>query len=286
MEKRKLQPTVSVTEHLFVARPVALEEALLTSIAKKLFTNNYPTKTIVLGGKQLTIHHLGESDPYFGEIRDDYGTDLQQFCRDNLTPESVVVDIGANIGLTSSIFSRHASHVHAFEPSPKVFPLLKENIKSNRLHNVTVHKLAIGAATGTVHFAGGSAFGYMSQDETNPKVNLDTLDNIVAKLGLSRLDLLKIDVEGYERDVLDGARETIKQFKPTIYMELNAWCMLYNARQNPCDFAEALYRDYGEILVMKPSGIPEPAPDSTNLVFQNFFTYGSVNDLILRQPRF
>lgn len=259
---------------------------MLTSIAQKLFSNNYPTKDIALGGKPTKIHHLGEDDPYFGEIRDEYGTDLQQFCRDNLASESVVVDIGANIGLTSGIFSQYASRVHAFEPSPKVFPLLKANVKFNQLRNVTVHKLAVGATTGTVHFAGGSAFGYMTSDEKSPVVKLDTLDNLVAKLKLTRLDLLKIDVEGYEHDVLAGARETIKRFKPTIYMELNAWCMLYNARKNPCDFAEDLYRDFGEILVMKPSGIPEPAPDSTNLVFQNFFTYGSVNDLILRKPLF
>lgn len=243
-------------------------------------------KHIKMAGQPLAIHNLGESDGYFGAIQDDYAPDLQRFCRENLTRDSVVFDIGANIGLTSCIFNQHAGRVYAFEPNPAVFPLLQKNVETNRLQNVSVHNMAIGATTGTTHFAGESAFGYMTKDVAAPAVQIDTVDRLVSEFGLDRLDLLKIDVEGFEPDVLAGARSTIKRFNPTIYMELNAWCILFNARLNPCDFVESLVRDFGEVLVMRANGVPEPAPDSTNLVFQNFFKYGSVNDLILRHPRF
>lgn len=243
-------------------------------------------KVISLEGRPFTVYHLGDSDPYFGAITDDYGQDLRRFCQENLTPDSVVFDIGANIGLTTFVLSQYADKVFAFEPNPTVFPLLKQNMEANKLGNVSVHQMAVGATSGVTHFAGTSAFGYMAKDASLPAVQVETVDRLVVDLGVDRLDLLKIDVEGFEPDVLAGARQTIKRLSPTIYMEFNAWCMLHNARVNPCDFADTIMQEYGEVRIMRADGASEPAPNATNLVYENFFKYGSVNDLVLRHPRF
>jgi FkbM family methyltransferase len=256
----------------------------LVKAAQTSPANTY--RGITVGERRLTIRHLGDTDLYSGSVRDDYDAPLQKLANELLTHESVVFDVGANIGLTSCIFSQRAATIYAFEPNPPVFRLLAENVAANKLENVKPYELAIGARPGTINFCGESAFGYMTKDKSAPEVRVETVDRLVDQLGVSRLDFLKIDVEGFEPDVLAGARETIKRYNPTIYMEFNAFCLMNNGRGNPVDFAEQLQSDFATMQIMRPDG-PQPAPaSSTVLVHENLFKYGSVNDLVLKDPRF
>jgi FkbM family methyltransferase len=239
-------------------------------------------KRITVADRQFEITYLGEADAYAGAIQDGYDTPLQKLSRKILTPGSVVFDIGANIGLTACIFSPKAAAVYAFEPNPPVFRLLEENVRANALDNVRPFALAIGAEPGTTHFNGESAFGYMTANTGAPKVRVETIDRLVDQLRITRLDFLKIDVEGFEPAVLAGAEATIKRFNPVIYMEFNAFCLMHNGRFNPFDFAESLQANYARVDIMRESG-PESAPKSSAvLVHENLFKYGSVNDLVLR----
>lgn len=128
-----------------------------------------------------------------------------------LSLSSVVLDIGANIGVMTRIFARRAGHVHAFEPAPRAMSLLIENTK-DRL-NVTVHHVAISNRDGTTHFAERPNLDVSSISSDGIEVPTRTIDS----LGLDP-DFIKIDVEGYEHLVLEGASETLKR-SPIVMFE-------------------------------------------------------------------
>jgi FkbM family methyltransferase len=111
--------------------------------------------------------------------------------------------------------------IHAFEPQRAIFDILSNNIRLNGLTNVVAHQRAVGHTGGTVRVPpldyrevnnfGGVALGSAQGEE----VEVVTIDS----LGLARLRLLKVDVEGMEADVVRGARATIERLQPALYIE-------------------------------------------------------------------
>ena len=162
---------------------------------------------------------------------------------------SVVLDVGANIGCTSILFGERARRVIAFEPSPTTFRYLQRNIEQARLPNVELRNIALGSLAGDsqLTFAPSNRSGGFVSDKTVASVGHVTetiairrLDDIVGELALDALDLVKIDVEGFEKSVLEGGRETVLRFRPIAAIELNHWCL--NALQRICvpDFLDYL----------------------------------------------
>lgn len=241
-------------------------------------------RVISLGGYAYKILALGGDDEYLPEVQDGYGADLLAFASALLTENSVVVDIGANIGLTSLLLARLAGTVVAVEPAPNIFSLLKQNITDNRVSNVIALNYAIGASNSNVRFREHSAFGHVSDGPlANANVEMRTVDNLVADLGLSNVSLIKIDVEGYEPHVLAGAAETIARFNPVILMEFNTVTLTNFGGVSPHDFAVTLFRDFEIVLRLKKAPeigyAVEERPDT--LVHFNVFRDRSVTDLIL-----
>jgi FkbM family methyltransferase len=168
------------------------------------------------------------NDIYIGRSLDLYGeysqgeTDLfLQFLR----PGMVVVEVGANIGahtvpLAQAVWPRGA--VLAFEPQRIVFQTLCANLAVNSIVNVDARPAAVGAAPGTLlvpvldctlaNNFGGLGLGTHTVGEPVSVVTLDSLD-------LGRCDLLKVDAEGMEKDVLDGASATLARHRPLLYVE-------------------------------------------------------------------
>jgi FkbM family methyltransferase len=143
----------------------------------------------------------------------------------------VVMDIGANIGFHTLNFARLCSegHVFAFEPDSLSFQILTTNIQNNDFKNITASSIALGAQPGKLPF--------YKIDVNNPGANrildqppaihygedmveVNTCDHFAEQFHLSKLDLLKIDVEGFELFVLQGASVVIKKYKPILFIEL------------------------------------------------------------------
>ena len=129
------------------------------------------------------------------------------------TPENgdVVVDVGANYGDSAIWWARKFGvKVFAFEPLSDVFEEFEKNIKLN-----AVDVVAFNEALGEGEEITGHSVGGMFAIGGNSKVKTEKLD----KYSFERVDLLKIDVEGFEYNVLKGAENTIRKFKPRIIIE-------------------------------------------------------------------
>ncbi|XZF14158.1 FkbM family methyltransferase [Chitinophagaceae bacterium MMS25-I14] len=141
-----------------------------------------------------------------------------------LRPEDLFADIGANVGSYTVLASAEAgADTIAFEPLPGTFSFLQQNISLNNIgRRVTAMQVALGASAGTVHFTTDldtvnhvAVKGEMHTVE----VPADTLDHM---LGGRKPVLIKIDVEGYETEVLKGAADVLSQQElKAIIIELN-----------------------------------------------------------------
>jgi FkbM family methyltransferase len=133
----------------------------------------------------------------------------------------VVFDVGACVGYYTLLASRLVGQggvVYSFEPSPHNLPHLRNHVAYNRLTNVTVFAEAIGAESTTARFkfGGGPATGHLAPDG-NVDVRVRRLDDVVQSTGIIP-DVLKIDVEGGEVNVLDGARESLTRHRPILFL--------------------------------------------------------------------
>jgi|SRR5579859_285338 len=155
-----------------------------------------------------------------------------------ISDNDMVIDVGANIGIMSVLLARKVSlgQVHAFEPMPVNFKVLERVIGWFHLHNVILYPLALGniereirmvmPVVGIVRLQGLSHV----IDETNPiedmgdlaTVLCKNLDNIPAfsEPG-TRIKAIKIDVEGFEYSVLEGAQKLLSFHRPVIYCEIS-----------------------------------------------------------------
>jgi len=127
-----------------------------------------------------------------------------------------VIDGGAFKGETSFWFlSKGAEKVYAFEPDPNSFSILSENIKRNKvLDKIIPVQKVLSNRVGTFFLYATNGGGSAALDGGNQTIEGITLDSFVQEEGLERVDFIKLDVEGAELEVLEGAVETIKKFKP------------------------------------------------------------------------
>lgn len=135
------------------------------------------------------------------------------------------VDVGAHNGLMS-IYAAHvgAAKVYSFEPNPSMFEMLNENIKLSSHDNIKSVALALGNEQGTVSIEtndqnSGAAHISESESASVHDIPVDTLDHVAQTEDIDRINLMLMDVEGYEHNVLTGAQATIDQHKPDLIIE-------------------------------------------------------------------
>ena len=127
-----------------------------------------------------------------------------------------VIDVGANIGTHACVYAQDAKHVYAFEALTGIFDILCQNIPSN----CTAYNVAIGEKDGEttipfLDFNKNANFGASQIGTGMHKIPMKTIDSY----HFSDISLLKIDVEGYELEVIKGAKETIEQSNPALFVE-------------------------------------------------------------------
>ncbi|WP_221740396.1 FkbM family methyltransferase [Stenotrophomonas sp. 278] len=172
----------------------------------------------------------------------------------------VILDVGANIGLTTLLHSRIAEHVHAFEPSPTTFQLLRENLERADRQNVTLHNVGLGEQAGTFEltFAPQNRSGAFVSDQTQAsvghtieRIQIETLDEVVRRSHMPKIDMIKIDVEGFELQVLRGGGKSLSRNKPAVVLEMNHWCLNAFRRTSIPDFMDALVALFPIVLAVQ-----------------------------------
>lgn len=144
----------------------------------------------------------------------------------NLQENDVVLDIGANIGMFTNVAASKAGRVYAFEPVPIALSFLQQNA---RLYdNIEICPYAVCDKNGTADFytylenevsdIGVSSMSIRISGEGIKIIQVDTvtIDSFVKQRGLGRVDFIKADIEGAERDMLRGAQKTLAEFAPKL----------------------------------------------------------------------
>ncbi len=168
---------------------------------------------------------LGHDIYFFGE----YEPGDSAFIQQNVREGDVCVDIGANIGFYTLFLAKKASQgvVHAFEPVSLNYHVLTVNVLANKLPNVVLNNCAIGDSNTNIEFYVAQDGGFSSAVDTGRKrivdkaqVRMITLDSYCVSAGVSRVDVLKVDVEGGEPGVIRGAHELLsdQKRKPRLIM--------------------------------------------------------------------
>ena len=173
---------------------------------------------------------LGWHINFFGS----YEPELRDIMRAVLPAGGSAIDVGANAGWHTLLMARLAGphgRVLAVEPNPSVREHLGRNIAVNRLGQVEVVGAVLAEAPGTLNFVAPgaddptSASGHVVMDDSAPpqaiRVEASTLDVLAAEKKLDRLDLVKIDAEGFEWPILQGAQTSIARFRPYIIFEFD-----------------------------------------------------------------
>jgi FkbM family methyltransferase len=138
------------------------------------------------------------------------------------TKSSVVYDVGANVGfytLLASACVGRKGKVLAFEPFDENLMYLERHLRMNQCGNVQVFDLAVSDRSGKLRFERGTSreTGRLS-DEGDLEVSAVSLDDVAYEVNNPRPDLIKLDVEGAELQVLDGAKRLLREHPPLIFL--------------------------------------------------------------------
>lgn len=163
----------------------------------------------------------------------EYEKETKDFLNAEVKAGMIVLEAGANTGTETLLLSKLVGtkgKVYAFEPVPFIFNKLDKNISVNGLQNVVHEQLAIGESEQEISFfvadenytnqgLSSKKAGVHSKLQKKITVNQVTIDNYLERMGVERLDFIKMDIQGAEFDLLKGAEKTFKKFHPKIFLE-------------------------------------------------------------------
>lgn len=140
----------------------------------------------------------------------------------------------------------------SFEPSPSTYSILCENITKNDLKNVIPVNIGLGDKNKktTISYSPSNRSGGFISNICNPvrghiteQIEIFRIDDIWGRYS-DRVDFIKIDVEGFEGNVIKGATGLLTKYKPIVVLELNHWCLNAFRRTSVPDFFELLRKTF------------------------------------------
>jgi FkbM family methyltransferase len=156
---------------------------------------------------------------------------IMYILNEYVTSDKSIIDIGAHVGTYSFILGKKAHHTYSFECNPKVFCYLAANIALHELEDkITPYRYALGNREGTLDYiirsedGGGNGIKKLNDKDNQLKkikVQVKTLDSF----HLTNIGFIKIDVEGFEKEVLEGSLETLKNnnYPPILFECWGDW---------------------------------------------------------------
>jgi len=172
-----------------------------------------------------------------------------------IAPDNVIFDVGGNVGIMSLFFAKQASkgHVHSFEPTYYAIEKFKRNLQLNpELYKRITLKQSFVSSESSLKsdLVAYSSWPVVQTEEITHSIHCGvakntenvpctSLDDYAAREGINKVDLIKIDTDGHELNVLKGAKQILKNFRPKIIFEIGIYIMEeYNI----------LFKDYDELF--------------------------------------
>lgn len=219
-----------------------------------------------------------------------------KFIRSYLAKGGVCFDVGAQIGylsLAMAVSGNKNVLVYSFEPEPKNLERFNDNIRLNSISNVNLISKAVSNNIDQLklymsrdHNAGTHSIIREDPNVTEDYVVVDatTIDTFVHEQEFHQLDLIKIDVEGAELEVVEGANETLKIFKPTLIIELsesiqktrNYSTVTFKSKMSEVGYLPFTLTDAGKLRPVANSFVHQ----MDNVVFVHSDNMGHVSSLI------
>lgn len=155
----------------------------------------------------------------------------------HLPVDGIVLDIGANAGYMTRLFSGIApqGHVYAFEPGSYARSILTRVVSIRGIKNASIQPFGLGDAETTLELhlpvkksgSLGFGLGHIGNDKNvdaratvSEKIAIRTIDSFAASTGITRIDLIKIDIEGWELRALEGGKRTLEKHRPVLMLEM------------------------------------------------------------------
>ncbi|MGY5142912.1 MAG: FkbM family methyltransferase [Candidatus Nitrosopumilus sp. bin_32a] len=168
-----------------------------------------------------------------------------------LKPGMVCMDVGSNIGyyvcLESKIIGKEGKII-AIEPSPLNFKYLQKNVELQEKSNIELYNFACGDKDGEINFSVSNRSNWsrvVSDDlvDAPPDAIIETvtipikkIDSFIDEKLIDKLDFVRMDVEGYEKNILQGMKQSLQKFKPLIQLEMHLFIMGEDATGSLFDF--------------------------------------------------
>lgn len=220
-------------------------------------TESLNTPVLVTVSAGLNIYDIYLTSPIHDYIQKNiaqsgkpYELPLLEDMGRRLSRESIVIDVGANIGNhTFYLANTIGCRVIAFEPNAELVEAMQMTVNHAGLQQlVTVYGYALGSHESTARFDKllPENIGAQSLKVGEGSLQVYALDSIA---GINKIDAIKIDVEGMELDVLEGARNYLKQYKPIIYIE----CISLERFREVTEFLAELGYEYAETFNATPT---------------------------------
>ena len=190
----------------------------------------------LVGGKfymEIDPHDFADRAFYLGTFDPHLVTLIAAVVR----PGDVCLDVGAQKGFMTLHMAKAAGpggRVISFEPDPRAMDALRSNVQRNAFEQVSLYPCAAGDCEANCEFALTRQIGWSSRfpnelakSDAVSTISVRTrrLDDVIGEMGIApethRLSLIKVDAEGSEPLVLQGAQETLRRFRPAIHIEIN-----------------------------------------------------------------
>lgn len=197
-----------------------------------------------------------------------YEPHVARIVRSLLNPGDTFIDIGANLGyftlLAASLVGEHGS-VIAFEPSPENCRLLRRSLSQNGFKNVLIFEKAVAEATRRLAFSSGLPHSNArilrpeelhGHEERYAQVEAVTLDDALQDV-VTRIDLIKLDIEGAEPRAWQGMQKMVQRYRPIIITEYSPDLIRATSDCDPRSYLEQLWQGHSIAIIEQSGGTKE-----------------------------
>jgi FkbM family methyltransferase len=215
-----------------LSNPVKYFDSRLTNLAIKFFIKRQSRHVASLHYPRLAVvpsEHVGLAITAGGLYEPDEIALIMSLVEAARLQDTLMLDIGANIGNHACALGKHFSQVLAFEPNPPVAALLRANVMLNGLENITIHQVGLAEKDAELSFgiaeAGNDGSGSFAEGGNEKTLPVRRGDDYIGKHAADivsmkqRIGFIKCDVQGFERDVFAGLRKTLAAHQPIIMFE-------------------------------------------------------------------